>query len=211
MNRPLDPVLVQHLRRVPAPPELWYHVHRPSPQCAGTPSRRRLWLALATVGPIAIAAFALTILVPRAANRNDNVLRALARGPDDLELRSDGVAEIRSWVKTRLGIDIPLPEKTADTVRLTGACAVRGETPTIEIDYRVGTHKAALLVSKAALGIRQETPHHAMRCESIDGTRVSSWTMRGQAYTLAFATSGTSPAAQRPECLLCHFGSEPGI
>jgi len=71
------------------------------------------------------------------------------------------------------------------------------------VAYRVSGHNAALLVSKADPAISGDGRHRFLKCESTGGTRVSSWVMRGQLYTLAYA----APGDLRDECLLCHNGT----
>jgi hypothetical protein len=151
-------------------------------------------------------------LVPRHSSeeisREALVMEALSGEPEVLDLRSDTVSEIRTWVKSRTGLDLPLPANTAPTVRLAGVCAVKGGgAPAFRVAYRVGGRKAELLVSKASPAESGDGRHRFLKCESNGNARVSSWTMRGQLYTLAYATMpGTASAESREECLLCHAG-----
>lgn len=182
----LEPVLDRHLGRVNAPPELWGRVRNAAAQPAKKSANVRLRLLTAA----ALAAAALWGFLPR---------RTVT------EFRSDTATEIRAWVKMRTGLDVPLPNRPSPAVQLTGACEVGRDTPAIEVavSYRVRGHPASLHVSK--LNVAPDAPpeggkHRFLKCESVGGERVSSWTMRGQLYTLAYAAPGES----RDECLLCH-------
>lgn len=172
--------LEQHLGPVHAPDELWDRIANPR---ARKTRRSRVPLVLAA----AAAILAATVV--------------LSRGSDELELRSNAAGEIRSWVKDRTGLDIPFPNATPPDVWLAGVCEVKGGSPTVKVSYRVRGRNAELLVSKAAED-SGEGPHQALKCESIGRNRVSSWTMRGQHYTLAFAAASDA----RDECRLCHNG-----
>ena len=194
----LAPMLARNLGQVSAPDELLHRIHHPR---AG---RARKPIALRTVDLMVVSAllalvvwgiFPRKVLSPQAL-----AIQALNRGPEELELQSGTVSEIRSWVKTRTGLDLPLSSETSRRVRLKGVCAVKGATPTIEVAYRVGSHNAALLVSKASPEMAGDGKHRFLKCEATGGARVSSWIMRGQLYTLAYA----APGDLRDECLLCH-------
>jgi hypothetical protein len=204
-ERWLEPMLERRLCQVAAPEELWARIQRP--RATQTPSRRLPgWaLALAGTGLLCMLSWlffrghSTPVLSPQ-----DLAIQALARGEEDLDLRVDTVSAIRSWVKSRTGFDIPIASPTAQEVRLTGVCAVRGGAPAIEVAYRVRGHNAALLVSQGSQPTSVDGKHQFLKCESIGKTRVSSWTMRGQLYTLAYA----SHSDLRDECLLCHSGTE---
>jgi hypothetical protein len=163
----LEPLLIRELGRVAAPAELWGRIQSP----------------------------------PRVQSRSTSLAWAVAAGVlvvagvwglhPDTRFRSDKPVLVRDWVKSRTGLDVPLPVKTATSVRVTGA-SVKG--PGAEIAFRVENHDATLLVSKAA--------------DYGDGKHrfltTSSWTMHGQLYTIACA-DGVDP---RVACVLCHTGAE---
>ena len=175
----LEPCLERRLMRVAAPDELWARVRggravRP---------KRVGWRLMAAAAMVAIVGC--WSLLPR-------------RG--GAELRSDTAPEIRAWVKSRTGLDIPLPGRTQSGIRLTGVCEVKGG---VEVAYRVGGRGASLRVSREK-GAPVDERHRFLRCEAVGGKRVSSWTMRGQLYTLAYAGAGDA----RDECLLCHNAAQ---
>jgi hypothetical protein len=173
--------LEQHLRQAPAPDELWERIANPRARQRTRRSRVPLLLA------VAAAALAATVV--------------WSRGSRDLELRSNVAGEIRDWVRNRTGLDIPFPDATPPDIWLAGVCEVKGGSPTVKVSYRVSGRNAELLVSKAPAD-SGEGRHQSLKCESVGRNRVSSWTMRGQHYTLAFAAAGDA----RDECRLCHNG-----
>jgi len=191
----LTPVLSRDLRQVAAPDDLWRKMQQPRV------ARVRKQIGLRTTDLMLVCtllAMAVWGIFPRRALSPQSLaIAALNRGPEDLDLQSDTVSEIRAWVKTRTGLDLPLPAETSQMVRLKGVCAVKGG---FEVSYRVSGHNAALLVSKASSAMPADTRHRFLKCESTAGTRVSSWIMHGQLYTLAYASPGDS----RDECQLCH-------
>jgi len=194
----LEPALARNLGQVSAPDELWLRIQNPRVAPARKP------ITLRTVDLMIVSAL-LAVVVwgffpRRALSPQELAIQALERGPENLELESGAVSEIRAWVRKRTGLDLPLPSATSASVRLKGVCAVKGGAPTIEVAYRVSGHNAALLVSKASPAIAGDTRHRFLKCESTGGIRVSSWIMRGQLYTLAYS----APGDLRDECLLCH-------
>ncbi len=205
----LAPLLEQKLRQVAAPEEILTRV--------GDPQVPRAWSifpSLAVLTAVTVVATALWGFFPRLSSSANTqaspaqvfAIQALAGGPERLDFQSGAVPEIRAWVKARTGLEIPLPSMTSNRVRLMGVCAVRGGTPAIEVAYRVSGHRAALLVSKASAST-SGCRHQFLTCESTGGARVSTWIMRGQLYTLAYA----APGNLRDECLLCHNTASPAM
>ena len=217
MNNPrpdelwLDPLLSRHLTRVSAPDDLWRRI-QDSPSAVPASPRRAIpapvyrWVLTTAVLVIAVAWGILLRSEQRLLTAREVALQALEREPEDLDFRSSTGSEIRTWVKARTGLEIPLPSHAAENVRLAGACAVPGGSPSIEVAYRIAGRKAALVVSKAAHHDAGDK-HRFLHCESVGSARVSSWTMRGQLYTLAYQNHGEL----RDECLLCHNGSDPMV
>jgi hypothetical protein len=201
----LDPVLSRHLGEVRAPADLWDRIQHPGMKPSRSPVRTPLYVLVAVM----LAAAAAWSLLPRLSgspSAQELALQALARSPEDLEFRADEVNEIRDWVKSRTSLDIPLPERTPEGIRLTGACAVKNGSHGVEVAYCVRGHNAALLVSKASPAIGGDRTHRFLRCEAVGGRRISSWIMRGQLYTLAYAVGHDVRGDVGEECLLCHSG-----
>jgi hypothetical protein len=203
----LEQALRKHLGRNPAPEDLWNRVQ----EARRGPHARRAALPLGT--RLAPAAAVLTIAVggwvlwqqfsqPRSVEAL--AVDALGRGPEHLQFRSDRAPEIRAWLRANAGLDVPLPPRHSPLIQIVGANVIENQGRIAEISYRVGDRNAALLVQKDPSG-KRSYPRHAVRpSESFDEARVSSWSMRGQSYTLAWA----APGEFRVACLLCH-GDEP--
>ena len=126
---------------------------------------------------------------------------ALENGSEPLTLETSDPAEIRSWVKANSGIDIPLPPKHDSVIQVIGARMMDGPNPMAEVSYQVGEYRAALLVAKDPTG-RKSYPTHGLRpSDPLEKAHVSSWSMRGQSYTLASNARGDE---FERACLLCH-------
>lgn len=199
----LEPVLERHLGRVTAPEGLWDRVHNPAVRRSGNSTRRLAWASAAALFALVVAAWGLRASRGSAFANEALAVQALTRGPEHLQFRSNSAMEIRSWVKTRTGIDIPFPPETSSSkiVRLNGACAAGG---TVEVAYRVGDQNATLIVTKAKSAPPGEDRHRFLSGGYYQGRSVSSWVMRGQLYTIAYAVTGDF----RTACLLCHAGAQ---
>jgi hypothetical protein len=190
----LAPGLVRNLEPVSAPDELWRRIQHPRVVRVQKPAA---WLPVAVVPVVILIALVWGFLPHRTLSARALAIQALDRGPENLELQSETSSDIRAWVKTRTGLELPLPSETSRMVRLKGVCAVKGG---VQVAYRVSGHNAALVVSKASQEMNGDGKHRFVKCESSGSTRVSSWIMRGQLYTLAYS----APGNLRDECLLCH-------
>ena len=184
MNNPewLEPVLKRSLGRVKAPEELWDRVMLPRVSQRGRTGLRFVWALAASllVGVVALWGFHARI------------------GPaadEGVAMRSDRPNEIGAWVKARTGLDIPFPEELSRQVRLSGACTIKGSGGAARIAYRVADHDASLVVSKR-VGATADRRHHFLSD--------TSWVMRGETYTLAYA----GPGDGRVACMLCHSDVE---
>jgi len=197
--------LKRHLAPVKAPDELWDRVR------SGKASHRKprpaamTWRwAAAAVAAVAVIAGA-TVWLNRPLSNEELAVRALNHGAEQMEFRSGNLAELRTWVKTATGLDIPLTGRTAPSVRLIGAHVVkagviRKGSPAVEISYRVGDSDAALVISKATL--QGDGRHAFVKSGSYHGANFQSWTMRGQMYTIASSNA-------RVGCMLCHSTGTP--
>jgi len=193
-HMPIEDLLERHLAPVKAPLELWTRVQNASATASARPFPKLAWAAAAL---LVFAGAVSSLRFPTFLKSADfAALQALARPTDDLEFRSGKAAEIRAWIRTNTGMDVPLPENPQ--VRLIGASRTAG---TIEIAYRVGDQRAELIVSKAA---QTGTKHGQLTQESLASLKTYSWTRAGIQYTLACSTPGELQAA----CSLCHVDSQ---
>jgi anti-sigma factor RsiW len=165
------------------------------------PSRGTTWQwAAAALATVAIVA-GITVWQNRDISGEERAVRALSRAPEQLQFHSTDAAELRAWVKSGAGLDVPMPAHTASSVQLVGAYVNRkGGTPTAEIAYRVGGVDATLVVSK--IPMEGDGRHQFVKSGSYHGSNFTSWTMRGQMYTIASADA-------RVGCLLCHSTGAP--
>lgn len=193
--RAVEALLDRHLGPVRAPAELWDRVQGASSRG----SDRRLVWALATAVLVLIAAAG---LYTHGAGARDETaaFQALVRGADSLEFLSASGPAMRTWIRNQTGMDVPL--QSAPEVTLIGAHLV--EPGTIEIAYRIGERRAALVVS--ADGSKDGPQHWTVGARHREEAKVSgtvgalSWTRAGQRYILACAVPGDLQAA----CLICH-------
>ncbi|MEO5923894.1 MAG: hypothetical protein ABIR70_08720 [Bryobacteraceae bacterium] len=204
----LDPVLKKHLGRVEAPANLWGHVQG---RIAAESPKPSYWKvpAFATAAFVVAIAGGWTMWQQSQAPQTVEAMAVAALGnrPEQLELRTDDAASIRKWVRANAGIDIPLPPKHSEVIRITGA-SVNHEGPRMaQVAYQVGEFRAALLVTKDPTGVTRYPKHDFRGSNSLDAARVTSWSLKGQAYTLAW----TAPGEDRTACLLCHDQEPPMV
>jgi hypothetical protein len=200
-----EPELRRHLSPVQAPDELWDRVQGAdsSQRVYALRSRKQagsVWQwAAAALATVAIAA-GITVWQNRAISGEERAVRALSRTPDQLDFRSENLTEVRTWVKSGTGLDVPMPGQTSPAVRMIGALVNKAGVPTAEIAYRVGDADVSLVVSR----IPQEGDgrHQFVKSGSYHGSSFQSWTMRGQMYTIASADAKVG-------CLLCHSTGAP--
>lgn len=202
-DRELGLILSRNLYRVPAPEELWLRIQDPRP--AGSPAisaGNRLLVAVAlSVGVLACGFLAIRVL-----NAANPILKeAFAGAAGNVEFQSNQPARIRQWVNAQAGIDIPLSAAPPSTVQLIGASVRRGASPEAAVAYRVNNRDAVLLVAKSDTALRYGAGHGPITSKQVKDLQVSSWTMRGHSYTLAYAASGDLRGA----CGICHSDGEP--
>lgn len=165
------------------------------------PGRALTWQwATAAVATVAVVA-GITVWMNRSLTSEELAVRALSRPAEQLEFRSEDLSELRIWVKSGTGLDVPLPGRTSPTVHMIGARVNRSGVPTAEISYRVGNVDATLVVSKAPPS--GDGRHAFVKSGSYHGTNFQSWTMRGQMYTIAATDTA------RVGCMLCHSTGAP--
>ena len=171
----VEPVLAAHLRPAEAPGELWTRIQR-----ARKPAQPRM--SAIRLGWVATAA----LLVAGASA----MIRVHAANPG-LSLQSTSGPEIQAWVKENTGLDVPLPAKLSDSVRLSGA---RVGANGVEVDYFVRNRPERLMIASAE---NASSVGHRFVDRS---TKKVSWTMGGQSYAVECATAEDAQAA----CMLCH-------
>ena len=198
-----DPELKRHLGPVKAPDELWDRVHGAQGSASvhvRKPRGSGVWQwAAAAAATVAIVA-GIMVWQNREISGEERAVRALSRAPEQLQFRTADLVELRTWVKSGTGMDLPLPVRTASSVELVGAYVNQRGTPTAEISYRVGGVDATLVVSK--IPMKGDGRHQFVKSGSFHGSSFQSWTMRGQMYTIASADA-------RAGCLLCHSAGAP--
>jgi hypothetical protein len=162
------------LVRVEAPAELWERVRGSQAEACATGQPK--WHRLQPVAFVLSAAvLAAVFFFPRA-------------------LHSSDPSQIRAWVRSKAGIDVPLPAKLAPSVRLVSA-RMKDRT-TAQVDYQVNGREALLLVSLASAAVAGDGRHRILS----RGSNRSSWTMRGLVYTVLCPSGEVSQVA----CQLCH-------
>jgi hypothetical protein len=197
-----EPELGRHLGPVRAPEELWDRVQGAgsSQRVYALTPRAHTWRwAAAAVAMVAVIA-GITVWQNREISGEERAVRALNRFANELDFRSENLTEVRTWVKTGTGLDVPMPGNTSPVVRMVGARVNRAGVATAEIAYRVGDADVSLVVSR----IPQEGDgrHQFVKSGTYHGSSFQSWTMRGQMYTIASADAKVG-------CLLCHSTGAP--
>ena len=167
--------LSQWLGRVEAPPELWDRVRTSQAEACAT--SRAWWHRLQPVylaGPLILAAALVAFLLP------------------PRTLHSSDPGQVRSWVLSKAGIDLPLPASLSPSVHLLRAS--RPDQGTAKIEYQVNGQDAMLLVSLASVA---GDGRHKMLSRTAN---TWSWSMRGVVYTVSCPSAEVSQVA----CQLCH-------
>ena len=171
------------LARVEAPPELWDRVSGgPLADARGSGAMSRDRQGAVGLLAFAAAASALVLAIfffPRTFHSSDP-------------------AQIRAWVHSKAGIDLPLPAKLSPSVRLISA-RMR-DKDTAQVAYQVDGRDALLLVSLASAAMAGDGRHRGLRNTATRGANTTSWTMRGLIYTVICP----SPEVSQVACQLCH-------
>lgn len=206
----LAPQLREHLGAVEAPAYLWNRIQDANRQPAPAPAARRWQPALAAAAAVIVlmGGYVALQLTDPATTVEARAVESLTKNPTKLGLLSSDPVEIRRWLRTEAGVDVPLPPEHSGMVEIIGANVVPGtltQAPMAEIAYRVGEYNASLIVANDPGAARSYPDHEARPSNAAENARVSSWNMQGQNYALAWA----APGEFRVACLLCHGGTEP--
>jgi hypothetical protein len=179
----LEAELARQFSSVSAPDALWNRIHEQRRPLRVRPQRHLMWSA---------AALALLI-----------VAVGMFWRPSE-EISSTDAQQIRSWVKAKSNIDIPLPDRPR-LVRLVGARIIRLQQYSVAIiNYRVGSESATMSVTdRHATGEHRNPGHTAPRISNTGGMALYSWNSGPDDYTIAF----TGAKEPRAACLLCHVNT----
>jgi len=209
-NHGLERVLEKHLASVTAPDTLWNHVRGPLVR----PERQApVWMGwAAAVASLAVVAGGWVVwqIAQPPQSVEAVAVNALQTNTSELPILTTDATAVRKWIKAESGIDVPLPPKHDSLVQIIGAkivpAQVDGATARVaEISYQVGDYRAALLIAKDPSGKTVYPKHEVRSSDPFQQARVSSWSMRGQSYTLAWS----APGEFRVACLLCHSTTPP--
>lgn len=185
----LEPVLRRGLRRVQAPNELWDRVVLPRVEVRPRSRHGFVWMLAAA------SALALSVLAVGWGYYPGHV-GIDGTYPRGMEFESSNALDIRTWVRDRTGLDVPLLAQSE--LQFLGARTV--ESGTVEVRYRASNQDASLRVSKYRIGLPQ---HKEISGRSAWNATSVSWTMADQAYTLAVGRADSMHLA----CLVCHTDS----
>jgi hypothetical protein len=174
MTSGLDLELQRQLQRVSAPQELWRRIQTGT-RTKGVPRVRwHLWASAATAAL---------------------VLFFLMRGTaDKLDFRSNDPEQIRAWVQSHAGIDVPLV--SGRFVRFIGVALLPDSRHAVCVSYRVGGNKGKLVIAGGGSG---GPKHTSMRYLSYGGAHILAWVAAGQSYAIA-----APPENLQLTCALCH-------
>lgn len=195
----LEAVLAEHLRPVAAPPDLWARIqNRRHLRPAGLSTWQ--FASAMAAGLLVVASVFGSYERPGLAANEALADQALS-GSVKLNLQSDQPQQIRNWVKANTGIDIPLVPEPASSIRMTGTCTIRSA---VAVAYRAGDSDATLVVARDGHASGTAHKHKFLSTQTRNGGSVSSWTMDGKLYTLAYTSAKDLHAA----CGICHTDQE---
>jgi hypothetical protein len=191
MTSRLDLELRRQLLAVPAPKELWSRVQTGVRTKSVPRIRWVLWASAATAA-IALCYVGLgsdsTPYVAKVASRE------LAAGSEMLDFRSRDPDDIRAWVQSHAGIDIPLA--SGRFVQFIGVALRKGSCCAVCVSYRVGGKEGKLVVARGGFG---GPKHTSMRHLSYGGANIMMWVAGGQTYAIAGPVENLQVS-----CAICH-------
>ena len=182
----LKPVLRDGLKRVSTPPELWDRVVLPRVvEAAPQPRTRFVWmLAVASAMTAALLAIVWGYKPAHAGTMNHRT-----------EFKSNQVSDVRSWVRNRTGVDLPLLIDADARIEVKSASI--SEDGRIEVRYRAGDQDAMLLVTAPRKDLAK---HGDITQAALEQATTVSWNMGERMYTLAVERAPGLRAA----CVACH-------
>jgi hypothetical protein len=190
----MDLQLSHHMAPVAAPDALWNKVSQ-ADVVRKVPRRQTSAFALPLVATVilTLAISAMWLLARTHPRWQDLQHLAVAQlyNSDPLQLESANADEIAVWMRREAGIALRLHGGNPD-VRLLGARVIRlGGSRIGAVSYRVGEHRATMLVARAAGGSGISAGPGPLAC-------------KGRDQVLAVACS--NPSQPELACLLCHTG-----
>jgi hypothetical protein len=184
----IDLQLSHHMAPVAAPDALWDKVFQKKAPRRETPV---FALPLAATVILTLALSAMWLLArthPRWVDLQHLAAEQLYNS-DPLQLESANADEIAVWMRREAGVALRLPGRNPD-IRLMGARVIRfGGSRIGAVSYRIGGHRATLLIARATGGGGISAGSGPMAC-------------KGRDQVLAVACS--NPSQPELACLLCH-------
>lgn len=191
MTNRLDLELQRQLRPVDAPEELWARIQTRT-RAKHTPNLR--WLA----GAFAGAAIVLCCLMLRS-NATGHLAKTaaqeLAARSERVDFRSNDPAQIRAWVRSRAGMDVPLA--SAGSVRFLGVALLQESPCVVCVSYRIGGKRGDLVIAR---GGSRGPKHSSMQHLSSGNASILAWAAAGQTYVVAAPVDNLQLT-----CSLCHI------
>jgi hypothetical protein len=187
----LETLLSRHLHPVQAPDELWQRIQGGEAAGRSIPTRWPFWAIAAAAA--AMLALCFSLRSATAPELEKLAARESRTGGERLDFRSGDPLEIRNWVKTHAGLDVPMPGKLTEDVQLIGVSLLPGDQPVACISYRVRGQVARLLVTHGEFAGQHSAAPPA--------NGPYSWTLQRQTYLLASSNPQETSAA----CVLCHL------
>jgi hypothetical protein len=182
MSEWLEQELTRQFAPVAAPDGLWDRIHEQRRPLRSNPRLNPAWA-------IAAASFMALLAV------------FIGQQTRTAEFRSADPSEIRAWIRSHTGFDVPLPDQPpegGEPVSLVSARLERrrGE-PVAAITYRVGNEFVDMRVAPAGKPVAR---HSQPRVESTATTRTVSWDMGAESYSVTL----NGATASNHACVLCH-------
>lgn len=184
----LEAQLSRQLCPVSAPDALWDRIHEQRRPLRVRPQRHLMWSAALALLIIATGMF----------------WRLGVTGDPTEQITSSDAQQIRTWIKAKSNIDIPLPDRPTFG-RILGARIVRLQQYSVAVvNYKVGSQSATMMVTNRPVTNESQNPGHTSpRVTQTANATLYSWSLGPDNYTIAFTGAKESAAA----CLLCHVNT----